>query len=68
MIDIHTPSPDTLRAIAHEALRRTAERRGVPPDSITPDAVAGLTELMIVAARIEAKHAATALEGVDSVA
>lgn len=72
MIDIHTPSPDTLRAIAHEALRRTAARQGLAPDSITSDAVAGLTELMIVAARIEAKAAARALEAgrqdVDSAA
>lgn len=72
MIDIRTPSPESLRTIAHEALRRTAEARRFPPDSITPDAISGLTELMIIAARIEAKAAARALvppsEGVDSAA
>jgi hypothetical protein len=54
--------------MAREALRRHANTQGLSPDSVTPDAIAGLTELMIVAARIEAKAAARAREGVDSAA
>ena len=62
-----TPSPESLRAIALEALRRAAEAQGLPPESVTLDAITGLAGLMLVAACIEAKAAASA-GNVDSAA
>ena len=69
---ILTPSPESLRSLASEALRRAATARGLAPETVTADAVSGLTELILVAARIEAKADARTSqqgdEGVDSAA